>query len=190
MNSKTNYQTTDLLLSDQVDSSQIIESLTNKKKLRRRGPRFTRLEPKSTSLLRRWVSMIFGDSHSKKPSFSEERAIQTESTEKIYRKLNDSQWTLLTQVNTNMVDVNEFDRITQTNKIKRSMKIDRTLKKRKSNRRTEMVQFNQTETSIECSPTDSESSWLDLMREDKMTIEAWSRIRRRLKPDQQKDILR
>jgi len=36
----------------------------------------------------------------------------------------------------------------------------------------------------------SESSWLDVMREDQTTINAWSRIRRRLKPNQQKDILR
>jgi hypothetical protein len=36
----------------------------------------------------------------------------------------------------------------------------------------------------------SELSWLDVMREDQTTINAWSRIRRRLKPNQQKDILR
>jgi hypothetical protein len=36
----------------------------------------------------------------------------------------------------------------------------------------------------------SEPSWLDVMREDQTTINAWARIRRRLKPNQQKDILR
>ena len=36
----------------------------------------------------------------------------------------------------------------------------------------------------------SESSWLDVMREDQTTIDAWARIRRRLKPNQQKDILK
>ena len=36
----------------------------------------------------------------------------------------------------------------------------------------------------------SEPSWLDVMREDQTTIDAWARIRRRLKPNQQKDILR
>ncbi|CAM4778682.1 unnamed protein product [Rotaria magnacalcarata] len=38
--------------------------------------------------------------------------------------------------------------------------------------------------------TTSEPSWLDVMREDQTTINAWARIRRRLKPNQQKDILR
>ncbi|CAF1021321.1 unnamed protein product [Rotaria sp. Silwood1] len=36
----------------------------------------------------------------------------------------------------------------------------------------------------------SEPSWLDVMREDQTTINAWARIRRRLKPNQQKDILK
>jgi hypothetical protein len=36
----------------------------------------------------------------------------------------------------------------------------------------------------------SENSWMDFMREDQMTTDAWARIRRRLKPEQQKDILR
>ncbi|CAF4601033.1 unnamed protein product [Rotaria sp. Silwood2] len=36
----------------------------------------------------------------------------------------------------------------------------------------------------------SEPSWLDIMREDQTTINAWARIRRRLKPNQQKDILK
>jgi hypothetical protein len=36
----------------------------------------------------------------------------------------------------------------------------------------------------------SEPSWFDVMREDQTTINAWARIRRRLKPNQQKDILR
>ena len=36
----------------------------------------------------------------------------------------------------------------------------------------------------------SEPSCFDLMREDQTTINAWARIRRRLKPHQQKDILR
>ena len=35
-----------------------------------------------------------------------------------------------------------------------------------------------------------ENSWIDLIREDRTTIDAWGRIRRRLKPEQQKDILR
>jgi hypothetical protein len=35
-----------------------------------------------------------------------------------------------------------------------------------------------------------EHSWFDVMKEDPTTVNAWSRIRRRLKPDQQKDILR
>jgi hypothetical protein len=36
----------------------------------------------------------------------------------------------------------------------------------------------------------SEPSWLDVMRDDQTTIDAWARIRRKLKPNQQKDILR
>lgn len=36
----------------------------------------------------------------------------------------------------------------------------------------------------------SESAWFDLMREDQTTSNAWARIRRRLKPNEQKDILR
>lgn len=39
-------------------------------------------------------------------------------------------------------------------------------------------------------PITSEPSWMDIMREDQTTINAWARIRRRLKPNQQKDILR
>ncbi len=39
-------------------------------------------------------------------------------------------------------------------------------------------------------PITSELSWFDMMREDPTTINAWARIRRRLKPNQQKDILR
>lgn len=38
--------------------------------------------------------------------------------------------------------------------------------------------------------TTYEKSWLDFLREDRMTTDAWARIRRRLKPEQQKDILR
>ncbi|CAF0800359.1 unnamed protein product [Adineta ricciae] len=36
----------------------------------------------------------------------------------------------------------------------------------------------------------SEPSWLDVMRDDQTTNDAWARIRRKLKPNQQKDILR
>jgi hypothetical protein len=36
----------------------------------------------------------------------------------------------------------------------------------------------------------SELSWLDIMREDQTIINAWTRIQRKLKPNQQKDILR
>ena len=36
----------------------------------------------------------------------------------------------------------------------------------------------------------TDSSWLDVMRDDQTTINAWTRIRRRLKPHEQKDILR
>jgi hypothetical protein len=36
----------------------------------------------------------------------------------------------------------------------------------------------------------SELSWLDIMREDQTIIDAWTRIQRKLKPNQQKDILR
>lgn len=38
--------------------------------------------------------------------------------------------------------------------------------------------------------TSSESSWFDLICEDQTTINAWARIRSKLKPNQQKDILR
>lgn len=38
--------------------------------------------------------------------------------------------------------------------------------------------------------TACEPSWLDVMREDRTTRDAWARIRHRLKPNQQKDILR
>ncbi|UJR27734.1 hypothetical protein I4U23_009011 [Adineta vaga] len=47
------------------------------------------------------------------------------------------------------------------------------------------TQFNQVNDAIA-----SEPSWLDVMREDQTTNDAWARIRRRLKPNQQKDILR
>ncbi|CAF0741319.1 unnamed protein product [Rotaria sordida] len=47
------------------------------------------------------------------------------------------------------------------------------------------TQFNNTNDMIT-----SEPSWLDIMREDQTTINAWARIRRRLKPNQQKDILK
>lgn len=51
-------------------------------------------------------------------------------------------------------------------------------------------------TSTYCNnPTDdnttySEASWLDVIQEDQTTVNAWARIRRRLKPNQQKDILK
>ena len=44
------------------------------------------------------------------------------------------------------------------------------------------TQFHQTNT--------SELSWLDVLRDDQTTNDAWARIRRKLKPNQQKDILR
>ncbi|CAF1078532.1 unnamed protein product [Adineta steineri] len=47
------------------------------------------------------------------------------------------------------------------------------------------TQLNNTNDTITTEP-----SWLDVMREDQTTINAWARIRRRLKPHQQKDILR
>lgn len=43
---------------------------------------------------------------------------------------------------------------------------------------------------IGTSTQSSELSWLDLIQDDQTTINAWTRIRRRLKPNQQKDILR
>ena len=35
-----------------------------------------------------------------------------------------------------------------------------------------------------------EPSWFDMMSEDQTTLNAWTRIRRRLNPNEQKDILR
>lgn len=141
---------------------------------RKRGPRYSRINEKSQPLLKRLIGTIFGDygltttdTH-KKPLLPSKSTIkkQFEENEHILHSF-------LTHIESNI-------KLTSTIENKQIKMIDN----------QQQTQIYPTKITIGTSTQYHQPSWLDLMCEDQTTINAWTRIRRRLNPNQQKDILR
>ena len=174
------YSNTDLSL-----SSEHLRSKTTKK----RGPRYTRINEKSKPFLKRLVGTIFGDyegvTKSKKQR-SKRNLLPSKS--KIEKQFEENEQTLnslvtiLTEIESNNSIENEQARNNNSHISFQSS--------RKMIDNQQQTQLYPLKITTGTSTHSHDPSWLDVMHEDQTTSNAWARIRRRLKPNEQKDILR
>jgi hypothetical protein len=188
-------------------SSEHLSRLKHSKTTKKRGPRYTRINEKSKPFLKRLVGTIFGDyggiiknkkRRNKKTLLPSKSKIEKQFEEN-EQTLN-SLVTLLTEIESTNNHSIEKEQARNNNRIddtsnasfhsrpKHSHLSFQSSRKMIDNQ--QQTQLYPTKITIGTSTQLHDSSWLDVIHDDQTTSNAWARIRRRLKPNEQKDILR
>ncbi len=196
--------------SELSSSSEQLSRLKSSKTTKKRGPRYKRINEKSKPFLTRLMATIFGGITKSKKRRSKKTLLPSKS--KIEKQFEENEQTLnslvtlLTEIeSTNSHSIeqeqarnnNRIDDTSNTSfhpRLKRSNNKKSSLYSLQSSRKMidnqQQTQLYPTKITIGTSTHTNDPSWFDVMHDDQTTSNAWARIRRRLKPNEQKDILR
>ncbi len=198
------YSNTDQSMSNEdlsilsQSSSEQLSRLKRIKTTKKRGPRYTRINEKSKPFLKRLVGTIFGDYEgvTKNKKRRSKRTVLP-SKSKIEKQFEENEQTLnslvtlLTEIESNHPIENEQarnnNRIDDTSNTSSHLTFQSSRKMIDNQQQTQLYPLKIT---TGTSTHSHDPSWLDVMHDDQTTSNAWARIRRRLKPNEQKDILR
>lgn len=184
------------IISNEKQSDLSLEQLSrlkNNKTTKKRGPRYTRINEKSEPFLTRLMGTIFGRVTKSKKQRSKKTLLPSKS--KIEKQFEQNEQTLnsLVTLLTEIESINNHS--IEQEQARNNNRIDEMSNasfhySRKMIDKQQQTQLYPTKITIGTSTQSNDLSLFDVMHEDQTTRNAWARIRRRLEPNEQKDILR